>query len=102
LHLSIALSGQGKEDMTKLLDDIYYRFKRAFEMFKYPDLYYSNYQEGVDNGKAIAYAIVKQKLDIHDPYQFENNHFKLGYYYAYEQVQQVMENDGQDNGLGQA
>lgn len=84
--------------MTKLLDDIYYRFKRAFEMFKYPDLYYSNYQDGVDNGKAIAYAKVEGILHQYDPHQFENNHFKLGYYYAFEQVKQVIKDD-EDNSV---
>lgn len=88
--------------MTKLIDGIYYRFKRAFEMLRYPDLYYSNYEDGVDSGKAIAYAKVRQQLDSHDPYQFENNHFKMGYYYAYEQLKQVMPNDNEDTSVGQA
>lgn len=84
--------------MTELLDNIYYRFKRAFEMFKYPNLYYSNYEDGVLSGKSIAYSKIEGILHQHDPYQFENNHFKLGYYYAFEQVKKVINND-EDNPL---
>jgi hypothetical protein len=82
----------------RLLDNIYFRFKRAFQMFKYPDLYYSNYQDGVDSGKSVAYAHVRGILDKYDPYQFQNNHFKLGYYYAVEQIKQVIDND-EDNSV---
>ena len=79
--------------MLKALDNIYFRFKEAITAFKEP--YYSirNYGEGLDTGVAIGKSTIIQHLQKHDPYQFENQHFKMGYYYALEQARSCKKDD---------
>ena len=82
--------------MLRQLDHLWLRFTEAFAAFRNPLNAVEQFQLGVELGKQIGHAQVRQKLDEHDPYQFTNNHFKLGYYFAYENVKKVMTVD-EDN-----
>lgn len=82
--------------MYKALDNIYFRFKEALAAFKEPYYGLRNYGEGLDTGVGIGKSTIIQHLQKHDPYQFENNHFKMGYYYALEQARSCKKDD-EDN-----
>lgn len=84
--------------MLEKLDKLFYRFEEAYRSFVDPSQTNRAWEEGKEVGKLIAFAQVKQQLDTYDPYQFENNHFKMGYYYAYDQLKKVMPND-EDNAV---
>ena len=56
------------------------------------------YTEGIVEGIEIANARITQRLDTVDPYNFQNQHFKLGFYYATDTVKKVMQND-EDNSV---
>ena len=83
--------------MLRTLDNIYRRFSIAWTAFKNPDVLHNEYVEGMKWGKVIANAEVNRTLDRHSPDHFSNQHFKLGYYYASEQVKAVTH--GQDNAM---
>lgn len=83
------------------LDNLWLRFLNAWDAFKNLSLLEDLWEEGYDMGQIVAAAKIKSKLEEHDPYQFENEHFKMGYYYAFEQAKKVM-NLGEDNGMGEA
>ena len=85
--------------MLEKLDRLFFRFEEAFSSFVDPDRTNQSFNEGKYWGKQVAFAQVRQGLDRHDPYEFENNHFKMGYYYAYEQAKKVMPNDNEDTSL---
>jgi hypothetical protein len=79
--------------MLRKLDAFYFRARDAWRVLTRPD-YLDGYLDDMLNlGRSRAYAVVKHALDKHDPYQFDNNSFKLGYYYASEQVKAVIRND---------
>lgn len=79
--------------MFRALDTIYFRFVEAFRSFKDPDRNLNSYIEGRDFGIVIGNAKVMRALNQADPNDFENNHFKLGYYYATETAKKVMQDD---------
>ena len=79
--------------MLRTLDNIYRRFSLALSAFKNPDLAHNEYVDGLKWGKVIAFAEVNRTLILHDPEQFQNQHFKMGYYYAADQVRAVMPSD---------
>jgi hypothetical protein len=84
--------------MLRALDTMYFRLKDAWRVVKGEDAILKAYSEGIVEGMEIANARVISELDSRDPYQFENQHFKLGYYYAKEQVKKVMNLD-EDNAV---
>jgi hypothetical protein len=79
--------------MLKTFDTIYQRISNAWLVFRNPHELHYTYVDGIEMGKAIAFAQVRQQFDTYDPYQFDNAHFKMGYYYAAEQAKKVMPND---------
>ena len=79
--------------MYRALDRIYFRFVESFRSFKDPNRNLESYREGRDIGIVIGNAKVRRALDQADPNDFENNHFKLGYYYATETAKKVMQDD---------
>jgi hypothetical protein len=81
--------------MLRLLDNIYRRFDMAWTVFKNPDFAHNEYLAGIDIGKMIARAQANYTLASFSPDDFSNQHFKLGYYYAAEQLKKVT--NGQDN-----
>ena len=83
--------------LLKQLDRIYFRFKNAYQVFRDPELMRDEYNEGLELGMVLGQAKIKAALDMSDPHEFSNNHFKLGYYYAYETVKKVT--NGNDNAL---
>jgi hypothetical protein len=82
--------------MLRALDHLWLRFTEARAAFRDPFYSHEHVKLGIKLGKEIAFAQVRQQLDTFDPYQFENQHFKMGYYYAQEQVKKVMPSD-EDN-----
>lgn len=79
--------------MLRIIDEIYDRFRQAWASFKDPARSSREFASGIRLGKKIAFAQVGQQLRRHDPKDFQNQHFKVGYYYATEQAQAVMVND---------
>lgn len=79
--------------MYRFIDKLLLRFDEALLAFRNPMHSYEQFQRGKEAGKAIAFAQVVQQFNTHDVYQFSNQHFKLGYYYATEQAKQVMNLD---------
>ena len=84
--------------MLRTLDVIYFRLKDAWQVVKGEDAILKAYTDGIVEGMEIANARVTRGLDNADPHQFENNHFKLGYYYATETAKKVMHLD-EDNSV---
>ena len=84
--------------MLEKLDKLFYRFEEAYRSFVDPSQTHRAYNDGKEVGKLIGYSQVRRQLDTYDPYQFENQHFKLGYYYAYEKAKEVMKDD-EDNSV---
>lgn len=78
-----------------MLDNIYRRFDQAWIVFRNPDFAHEEYLAGIDIGKMIGKAEANRTLAMFSPDDFSNQHFKLGYYYAAEQLKK--ETDGQDN-----
>jgi hypothetical protein len=84
--------------MFRTLDRIYFRFVEAFRSFKDPNRSLQSYIEGRDFGEVIGNAKVRRALDQANPDDFQNQHFKLGYYYASETAKKVMQDDnGRDS-----
>ena len=84
--------------MFRALDTAYFRLKDAWSVLKGEEAILKAYTEGIVEGIEIANARLTRALDMSDPHQFENQHFKLGYYYATEQAKKVMQGD-EDNGV---
>ena len=84
--------------MFRALDTIYFRVKDAWQVLMGRDAILKAYTEGIVEGIEIANARITQRLDSMDPYNFQNQHFKLGYYYATDTVKQVMQGD-EDNSV---
>ena len=84
--------------MFRALDTAYFRLKDAWSVLKGEEAILKAYTEGITEGIEIANARLTRALDISDPHRFENQHFKLGYYYATEQAKKVM-NIGEDSDL---
>ena len=85
-----------KQTIARLLDRTMLRFEEAARSFTNPYRNIDSYSEGVDNGIEIGFSKVRRVLDSTDPYNFENQHFRLGFYYASESVKKVITND-EDN-----
>lgn len=83
--------------MLRAIDKAYFRLKDAWTVLRGEDAILKAYTEGVTEGVEIANARIMQKLSMTDPYQFESQHFKLGYYYASETVKKVIH--GEDNAV---
>ena len=84
--------------MFRALDTAYFRLKDAWSVLKGEEAILKAYTEGITEGIEIANARIQREFDVANPYQFQNNHFKLGYYYATEQAKKVM-NIGEDSDL---
>ena len=84
--------------MFRALDTIYFRLKDAWQVLLGRDAILKAYTDGIVEGIEIANARVTQVLASADPYNFQNQHFKLGYYYATDTVKQVMQGD-EDNSV---
>ena len=84
--------------MFRALDTIYFRVKDAWSVLMGRDAILKAYTEGIVEGIEIANARITQRLDTVDPYNFQNQHFKLGFYYATDTVKKVMQND-EDNSV---
>ena len=84
--------------MFRALDVIYFRVKDAWQVLMGRDAILKAYTEGIVEGIEIANARITQRLDSMNPYNFQNQHFKLGYYYATDTVKKVMQGD-EDNGV---
>lgn len=83
--------------MLRILDNFYFRCVGAWKMLTVKDFFIEAIENAHDEGISIGNARVMQQLEKHDPYQFQNGHFKMGYYYAVDQVKKVMTNDNEDN-----
>jgi hypothetical protein len=79
--------------MFEVLDKIVFRFEQTFYTFRNPHRNNDSFNEGKSWGEQIAFAKIRQQLKNHDPNQFDNQHFKLGYYYAAETAKKVMQDD---------
>lgn len=84
--------------MFRAIDNLLLRFEEAWAGFRDPFRSHEKFQRGVEVGKEIGFAQVRQQFDTFDPHQFQNQHFKMGYYYAKDQAKQVMNLD-EDNSL---
>lgn len=84
--------------MLKALDTIYFRLKDAWDVLLGREAILKAYTDGIVEGIEIANARLERALAMSDPYQFENQHFKLGYYYASETAKKVMQGD-EDNSV---
>lgn len=84
--------------MFRAIDNLLLRFDEAWTAFKNPFHSHEQFKTGTQIGKAIAFAQVRQQFETYDPYQFDNQHFKMGYYYAAGQAKKVMQND-EDNSV---
>jgi hypothetical protein len=93
------LGGEGTKGrkLLNILDAIYQRFSQAWASFKNPRRTIAEYNSGLESGINIGLSRANAVLSQHDPHQFSNNHFRLGYYYAQEQVKGV--SVGNDNRL---
>ena len=87
--------------MLRAIDRFYIRCRNAWTVFKDADALHNEYADGLLDGAAVGKAQVWRQLEKHDPYQFENGHFKMGYYYAMDQVRKVMPRD-EDNSVDAA
>lgn len=79
--------------MLKAIDKIYFRFANAWMVFRNPDALHEEYGSGLELGKQIATAEMRRTLRMYSPDSFSNNHFKLGYYYAAEQLKKELIDD---------
>lgn len=75
------------------IDALYFRARDAWRVLTQPGFIDGYLDDALITGRRVAYRNIRAKLDEHDPHQFENQHFKLGYYYAYEQAKAVMQSD---------
>lgn len=87
--------------MLRILDNLYFRFRNAWTVLKDPDALRTEYADGLMDGAEVGKAQIWRQLEKHDPYQFQNGHFKMGYYYAMDQVRKVMPRD-EDNSVDAA
>lgn len=72
---------------------MYFRLKEAIAVLKEPNYGLRNYGEGLDIGVVIGKSTVIQHLRKHNPDQFENEYFKLGYQYALDQARSCKKDD---------
>jgi hypothetical protein len=79
--------------MFRAIDNLILRFEEAWTAFRDPFHSFNQFQEGKEAGKEIAFAQVRQQFYSYDPHQFDNQHFKMGYYYAADQAKKVMNLD---------
>ena len=79
--------------MFRAIDNLLLRFEEAWTAFRNPFHSHEQWRAGVQAGKEIGFAQVRQQFDTYDPYQFDNQHFKMGYYYAADQAKKVMNLD---------
>ena len=84
--------------MFRALDTIYFRVKDAWSVLMGREAILKAYTDGIVEGIEIANARLERALSVSDPHQFENQHFKLGYYYASETAKKVMQGD-EDNSV---
>ena len=84
--------------MLRALDTIYFRLKDAWTVLKGEEAILKAYTEGITEGIEIANGRIQRQFAITNPHQFQNEHFKLGYYYATEQAKKVMQGD-EDNSV---
>ena len=84
--------------MFRALDTAYFRLKDAWGVLKGEEAILKAYTEGITEGIEIANARIQREFDVANPHQFQNQHFKLGYYYATEQAKKVMQGD-EDNSV---
>ena len=78
------------------LDQAYFRVRDAWRVLTKKGYIDDIRNEAMSWGKWVTERKVLKKLNQNDPNQFENQHFKLGYYYASENVKVVLRND-EDN-----
>jgi hypothetical protein len=83
--------------MYRALDNLLLRFEEAWTAFRDPFHSHDQFKAGVQAGKEIGFAQVRQQFDTFDPYNIENQHFKMGFYYAKEQAKKVMTDDNGHN-----
>lgn len=83
--------------LARELDYLWLRFQEAWTAFRDPFHSHEQFKLGTELGKAIGFAMVRQQFDTFDPHQFENQHFKMGYYYAADQAKKVMQDDNGHN-----
>lgn len=79
--------------MLRELDYLWLRFTEAWTAFKEPFHSHEQFKLGKEIGKEIAFAQVRQQFDSYDPYNIDNKHFQMGYYYAVSQAKKVMQDD---------
>ena len=79
--------------MYRALDHLWLRFEEAWKAFRDPFHSYDQFKLGQEIGKEIGFAMVRQQFDTHDPYNFDNQHFKMGFHYAADQAKKVMNLD---------
>jgi hypothetical protein len=80
------------------LDRAYFRVRDAWRVLTKNGYIDEIRNDGFTWGRWTTERKVLQKLNEHDPNQFENQHFKLGYYYASESVKVVLKHD-EDNAM---
>lgn len=81
--------------LLKKLDELYFRARDAWRVLTDRNYLPDARHEARQAGEWILSGRVMRALDEADPHEFSNNHFKLGYYYAYETVKKVTH--GNDN-----
>lgn len=81
--------------LLKKIDELYFRARDAWRVLTGRESLNEVRLEGLETGKWLGAHKIMHALDERDPYEFQNNHFKLGYYYAYETVKKVTH--GNDN-----
>lgn len=82
--------------MFRAIDNLLLRFEEAWTAFRNPFHSHEQWRAGVQAGKEIGFAQVRQQFDTYDPHQFDNQHFKMGYYYAADQAKKVMSDASRD------
>ena len=84
--------------MLRKIDKLYFRFVRAWLVFRDPELLDSEYNDGMEESYLITKAQILQALSEKSPHDFANDSFKLGYHYASEIVKGVSIYD-EDNAM---
>ena len=81
--------------LLKKIDEFYFRARDAWRVLTDATYLDEIRNEGRTVGEWTTKGRIERTLDDHDPHQFTNQHFKLGYYYAKENVRRAF--NGNDN-----
>jgi hypothetical protein len=77
--------------LLRKIDKAYFRFRDSWRVLTGKESLDADYERGWKNSYEVTTSRIEAVLRSFDPADFQNNHFKLGYYYAAEQVKKELQ-----------